>query len=215
MLIGKTAQFLSGVGLWIQRETDQQDMPITGEGLLQLQHGGGGLRAALRAAAEKEMRHPDLAAQIVTRDGPAIALGQGKRGNFTQLRLQGACPLCQIFRFGTGRAQTKTREKERQSEGPIHRFALVPTDHSPRCQSRTISGNSTIIIIVPRIMTGMMRKYSLLHSNLRCMKIMATHTALMMAIIRMMPALVWFWPMIQLTRKDRAVHTTRTAKMPI
>ena len=85
MLIGKTAQFLSGVGLWIQRETDQQDMPITGEGLLQLQHGGGGLRAALGAAAEKEVGHPNFAAQVIVGDRLPAALGQRKWSNFAQV----------------------------------------------------------------------------------------------------------------------------------
>ncbi len=59
-------------------------MRVAGESFLQLQHGSGGLWAALGAATEKEVGHPDLAAQIVPSDCLAAAFGQGKGGYFAQ-----------------------------------------------------------------------------------------------------------------------------------
>src|SRR5207244_7252339 len=79
-------------------------------------------------------------------------------------------------------------------------------------QVSTMSGNSTMIIMTARISTGKTRKYNLLQSNFRCMKIAATSIALMMATIRISIMLVPVCPRKKLNTNDSAVHMHRATK---
>jgi hypothetical protein len=73
-----------------------------------------------------------------------------------------------------------------------------------------MSGSSTTIIVTPRMKTGTIRKYSIFQSHFRCMKYIATSTALRMATPRMRTkarSLMWT---VWLNRNDIPVQMART-----
>src|SRR5262249_26261265 len=161
-------------------------------------------------AGEDERGHPHFPQQVGLRHRPSGLIDQGKIADRTKVQVgRGSpCPGSTPGKSGNDQGrQNEVRDK------PTRHKTFYPGSGSQWCHARKMSGKSTIIIMVARMRTGKMMKYRRPQSNFRCIKNMATSTALQTATLKMITNWVVLSGIVWLTTNDTAVKMHKAPKM--